>query len=156
MRFLLRVAFWLSVVVLLLPSAPSERGAPATQVGASDAMTAAGAAVSDMRQFCTRQPDACAVGAQALAQFGRKAETGAKMLYDFLNQHFGAERNGAERGVADRNAPAATGSVAGGPPDRPADANVVRGSQHTLTPTDLTPAWRGPPPRREIETKRPA
>jgi hypothetical protein len=151
MRFLLRVAFWLSVVVLLLPSAPSERGTPATQVGATDAMTAASAAVADMRQFCTRQPDACAVGAQALAQFGRKAETGAKMLYDFLNEHFGAER-----GVADRNAPAATGSVAGGPPDRPADANVVRGSQHTLTPTDLTPAWRGPPPRREIETKRPA
>ncbi|HLN10249.1 MAG TPA: DUF5330 domain-containing protein, partial [Xanthobacteraceae bacterium] len=76
MRFLLRVAFWLSVVVLLVPGAPSDR-TPTPQVGATEAVSAATAAWSDMRQFCTRQPETCTVGAQAAAQFGRKAEAAA-------------------------------------------------------------------------------
>ncbi len=130
MRFLLRAAFWLSVVVLLLPGAPSQRAAQGPQVGAGEAVSAASAAVSDMRQFCSRQPEACAVGSQALVQFGHKAEAGAKMLYEFLNERFGSDR---------------TGTV----------ASAARPSQSTLTPADLAPAWRGPPPRREAEARRP-
>jgi Family of unknown function (DUF5330) len=147
MRFLLRVAFWLSVVVLLLPSAPSERAASTPQIGTTEAVSAASAAVSDMRQFCTRQPEACAVGGQALVQFGRKAEAGARMLYEFLNERFGAEHTGTA---------SVTGSVAAHAPERPVAATAARPQQHTLTPADLAPAWRGPMPRREVETKRPA
>jgi hypothetical protein len=153
MRFLLRVAFWLSVVIVLLPSAPSGHGAATAQIGTTEAVTAASAAVSDMRQFCNRQPDACAVGAQALAQFGRKAEAGAKMLYDFLNEHFGSEHNGT---VAVTGPAATTAAVPAGAPERPATANTMRPVQHTLTPTDAAPTWRGPLPRRDVETKRPA
>jgi hypothetical protein len=139
MRFLLRAAFWLSVVVLLLPSAPMQRTAQAPQVGTSEAVSAASAAVSDMRQFCSRQPEACAVGSQALAQFGHKAEAGAKLLYEFLNERFGSER---------------TGTVAANGPDKAASG--TRPSQNTLTPADLAPAWRGPALRKEAEAKRPA
>src|SRR5262245_52341970 len=57
MRFLLRTAFWLSVVILLLPGGSPERPGSTSDVGAGDAVSAAGAAVSDMRQFCVRQPD---------------------------------------------------------------------------------------------------
>jgi hypothetical protein len=132
MKFLLKAAFWLSIVVMLLPS--GEKSAPAPQVGATDAVSAAASAVSDMRQFCARQPDACTVGSQAATVFGQKAQAGAKMLYEFLNE---------------RTGPNETGSVGG----KPAGGTAQR-SQHTLTPDDVAPAWRGPEPRRD--GKRPA
>ena len=125
MRFLLRAAFWLSVVVLLLPASPSAPGPSGPS--AAEAVLAANAAVADMRHFCSRQPDACAVGSQALNQFGHKAQTGAKLLYDFLTDRLGADGN--------------PGSTATRAVDSPAKT-----SQNTLTPTDLTPPWRGVKP----------
>ena len=68
MFFLIRMAFWSSVVLVLLPtggSKPTE--APRSQVGALEAVSAASATVSDMSHFCARQPEACAVGSQWLA-----------------------------------------------------------------------------------------
>lgn len=123
MFFLIRVAFWLSIVILLLPTG-KQQAAPAIQT--SEAVSAASAAVADMRQFCARQPDACSVGSQAAVAFGYKAQAGAKMLYDFLTEAL---------------APGETGSVAG--PKREANAK----SQDTLLPSDLAPPWRGPLPR---------
>jgi Family of unknown function (DUF5330) len=146
MRFLLRVAFWLSVVILLVPAAPSDRAAT-PQIGATEAVSAASAAVSDMRQFCARQRETCTVGAQAVAQFGRKAEAAARMLYEFLNDRFGAERAGTV---------ATTATVAPRPSERPTAASSARLQPGTLTPADMGPTWRGPMPRRDIETKPPA
>ena len=91
MRFLLKLAFWLTVVVLLLPSDRAQQGAPAPQISTIEAVSASGAVVSDVRQFCARQPDACAVGSQALVQFGYKAQAGAKMLYEFLSDQLSHE-----------------------------------------------------------------
>jgi hypothetical protein len=136
MRFLLKLAFWLTIVVLLLPSDRGQQGAPSPQIGTGDAVSATGAALSDMRQFCVRQPDACAVGSQALTQFGYKAQAGAKMLYEFL-----ADRVGRE---AARDA---TGTLAAG---------AHRPSQNTLTPADLALPWRGPPSRKDADARRPA
>jgi len=122
MRFLLRVAFWLGVVLVLLPSAGTEP-TPKTQVGTVEAISAARAAVGDLRTFCDRQPDACSIGSQAAVAIGHRAQAGAKMLYEFLNEQFG---------------PQSTDAV----------GSTSKGSQHTLTPTDLEPAWRGQQPHR--------
>ena len=100
MKFLLKAAFWLSIVVMLLPS--GEKPAPAPQVGTTEAMSAATAAMSDMRQFCSRQPDACTVGSQAATAFGQKAQAGAKMLYEFLNDRVGPNETGSVTGKTDR------------------------------------------------------
>jgi hypothetical protein len=135
MRFLLKLAFWLTIVVLLLPSDRGQQGAPSPQVGTGEAVSATSAVVSDMRQFCVRQPDACAVGSQALTQFGYKAQAGAKLLYEFLGDRFGRE---PARG--------ATGTLAG----------AHRPSQNTLTPADLALPWRGPQPRKDADARRPA
>src|ERR1043165_3422940 len=89
MFFLLRTAFWLSIVVMLLPT-PDSMKAP-EGVGAAKAVSAASATMSDMGQFCTRQPDACEVGSQALTQFGHKAQASAKWVYDFLSEKLGTE-----------------------------------------------------------------
>jgi Family of unknown function (DUF5330) len=122
MRFLLRAAFWLSVVVLLLPASPSAPGP--SGLSAAEAVLAANAAVADMRHFCSRQPDACAVGSQALNQFGHKAQTGAKLLYDFLTDRLGADANPGSHAT-------------------PAAEHAAKTSQNTLTPTDLIAPWRG-------------
>jgi hypothetical protein len=122
MRFLLRAAFWLSIVVLLLPASPSVPGASGPS--ATEAVLAANAAMSDMSHFCARQPDACAVGSQALNQFGHKAQTGAKLLYEFLTDKIGADPHTAST---------ATRAV----------AHASKTSQNSLTPADLVPAWRG-------------
>lgn len=84
MFFLVRVAFWLSIVVVLLPSGPkSDPAAPA--VSTFEAIGAAQAALKDARGFCQREPEACAIGSQALHVFGQKAQNGARMLYEMLS-----------------------------------------------------------------------
>ena len=83
MWLLVRMVFWLSVVIALLPMTSSQQETSASQVGAIDALSAASAAVSDIRQFCVRQPGACAAGSQAIVQFGHKAETGESGFISF-------------------------------------------------------------------------
>src|ERR1044072_4820190 len=130
MFFLLRTAFWLSIVIMLLPT-PESMKTP-DGVGAAKAVSAASATVSDMGQFCARQPDACEVGSQALTQFGHKAQASAKWGYDFLTEKLGDNTVAARQPSA---APVA-----------------VDGSQNTLTASDTAPAFRGPV--RQAEAKR--
>jgi hypothetical protein len=124
MFFLIRMAFWLTVVLVLLPSGGSQPVQKTPSFSAADAVSAASATIADMRHFCERQRDVCAVGSQAAVAIGQRAQAGAKMLYELISEQL---------------APTTTGSVTGSdrsPPARP--------SQHTLTPRDLAPAWRGP------------
>lgn len=135
MRFLFKTAFWLTIVVLLLPvETRQDEGA---RVSPIEALGAAQAAVEDASAFCSRKPDACEVGAQAFQTFGEKALQGTKLLYEFLAAHFTGEPRGP--------ASTATGSIRREP----------KPGEHTLRPEDLVPAWNGPgtrpvplPPRR--------
>jgi hypothetical protein len=134
MFFLLRIAFWLGVVLMLLPSGILQPNAPTGDVGATDAISAASATVEDLRGFCTRQPDACSVGSHMATAIGYKAQAGAKMLYDVLTEALaphdtGALTRGAGNGGDAKSAPA---------------KSAPQASQNTLTPADLVPVWRGP------------
>jgi hypothetical protein len=136
MLFLFRVAFWLTVVLALLPYGSSRPIASGPQVGAVDAVVAASAAVSDVSGFCGRQREACAVGANAAAAIGQRAQAGAMMVYEFIN---------------DRMSGGETGSL---PPQRHSDGGslpvtvrtipVDPDSQATLKTSDLEPDWQGP------------
>ena len=133
MFFLLRTAFWLSIVIMLLPT-PDSMKTP-DGVGAAKAVSAASATMSDMKQFCGRQPEACEVGSQALTQFGHKAQASAKWLYDKFTSKAGSEQTGT--------------------PAAPAKATIETDtSQNTLTTTDTAPSWRAPQPQRQAEAKR--
>jgi hypothetical protein len=138
MFFLLRIAFWLTIVLALLPSGGAQQSAQA-KVGATEAVVAAGAAVSDMSNFCDRQPDACVVGAQAAVAIGQRAQAGAKMVYEFFNDH---ASHGSETGSVPKPKwqpkLAAVRTVPASP-----------GSQSTLKDGDLDPVWQGPPARTE-------
>lgn len=136
MGFLIRSAFWLSVVVVLLPT-PDSMKTPETKVGATEAVTAAAAAVSDMRGFCQRQPEACEVGSNALTAFGYKAQASAKWVYDFLTEKMSNDRT-ASGPAPVKQVPA----VDMGPP-----------SQNTLTPADTAPAWRAPQPTKQASAR---
>ena len=138
MFFLLRMAFWLSVVLVLIPGSGSQLQSGGPTIGAIDAVSAAGAAVSDMSQFCGRQPDACVVGANAAVAFGQRAQAGAKVVVEFLSEKMNP---GEPAKTASIKAPAQAGNKA---------------SQHTLTPADLQPTWRAPAARKEVQNRKPA
>lgn len=86
MFFLLRMAFWLGLVLVLLPTDKAPDANKQPEVAASDAISAASAAVSDMAQFCDRQPTACVVGGQAASVIGARAQAGAKKVYQFITE----------------------------------------------------------------------
>lgn len=86
MFFLLRVAFWLSLVILLIPADPSDQAATkGRNVSTFEAIGAAQAAFDDAKGFCGRNPSACDVGRTALDGFGAKARTGARWVYEQLD-----------------------------------------------------------------------
>ena len=83
--FLIRAAFWLSLVVLLLPGDP-QTGEQAPRVNAIEALVAARTAVADLSAFCDRNPDVCATGGTAFQVFAQKVRYGAHMLYDYFDR----------------------------------------------------------------------
>ena len=142
MFFLLRVGFWLSIVIMLLPTGEANKAPSGSQLSTTEAVSAAGAAVSDLRGFCSRQPEACAVGGQAAVAFGYKAQASAKMLYEFITEQLAPNETGSVAAPAERT--------------KSASSNESRPNE-TLTPTDLEPAWRGPTPLpRPSPLRRPA
>jgi hypothetical protein len=123
MFFLLRAAFWLTIVLALLPTGSSNTSARGPQVG--EAVSAAGATVSDVRHFCVRQPEACEVGSQVAVMVGQRAKAGAKLVYDLFNEHSG---------------PSETGSLSGAKPE-PAATPAPGIAKGVLTPSDRAPTW---------------
>ena len=153
MFFLLRMAFWLGVVCVLLSSG-GQSTSPEAQIDAAQAVTLASAAVTDVRGFCERQPDACEAGGKVAVAIGHKAEAGARTLYDFISR------------LREKSAEKADGKVDGKTDSKTVPASLAGKSNSgttgslgnnshnlgTLSPTDLAPAWHAPvplPPRRD-------
>ncbi len=85
MFFLLRTAFWIGLVILLLPIGTGEEGDEASGVSAFEALAAAQSTVSDLSGFCSRNPSTCETGGQALQTFGAKARESARLVYEYLD-----------------------------------------------------------------------
>jgi hypothetical protein len=127
MFFLLRMVFWIGLVLVLLPRDKTPESDKQPQLGASEAVSAATAAVSDMSQFCKRQPAACEVGGQAATVIGERAQAGARKLY---------------RIITDKRTPDRTGSI--GSVEK-ADVSLAEAPRDTLTPDDMQVEWQAPP-----------
>jgi hypothetical protein len=141
MFFLLRMAFWLGVVCVLLPGGTKSTSGDAN-IDATQAMTLASAAVSDARGFCARQPDACVVGGKVATAIGHKAEDGARTIYGFIMTK-----------LAEKSAPTETTAATAG------QTSGQSAGKGTLTASDVQAAWHAPvplPPRREAHAGRPA
>src|ERR1700723_1585216 len=95
MFFLLRMAFWVGLVLVLLPRDKTPDSHKQPQLGASEGVSAATAAVSDMSQFCKRQPSACEVGGQAATVISHRAQEGARKLYQIITDKKPSEHTGS-------------------------------------------------------------
>ncbi len=81
--FLLRSAFWLTLVILLIPADPQSGEAP--RVSLVNAFVAAQATIADLSGFCDRNPDVCVTGGAAIGLLAEKAENGVEMLYRYFD-----------------------------------------------------------------------
>ena len=130
MFFLLRLAFWVGLVLVLLPRDKTAESDKTPQLKASEAVSAATATASDVGQFCKRQPAACEVGGQAATMIGQRAQAGARKLYHIITE---------------KRPPDHTGSIGASQKADPALAEAP--SRDTLTADDMRIEWRGTPAR---------
>ncbi len=133
--FLIRTAFWLVIIILILPTNMQDQ---------QNIFGVAKAAIQDVTTFCSRNPQACEKGKLAFDRFAQKAEFGAKMLMDLFKgpaQH--ASATGYNKESSNTGARWQPSSY------RPQYRNGVHQpqrfhSQNTLHSDDLKPNWRNP------------
>ena len=145
MRFLLRITFWLGLVLVLLPRDRTPESDKLPQVSVSDAVQAATAAVSDMSQFCKRQPQACEVGGQAATVIGVRAEDGARKIYRSITDKKADDnkKQDADKKANDKKSPDRTGSI--GAPENDDLVSSDMAPRDTLNADDLAADWHLPP-----------
>jgi hypothetical protein len=83
--FFVKLAFWLGVVVMLLPADEQQQ---------ARFYTTATTAVERVSTFCDRNARTCAMSAEAWSTFLRKAEFAARLVGDLVNS--GARRSGPD------------------------------------------------------------
>jgi hypothetical protein len=125
-----KAAFWIFVVILLVPTNGQER---------YELYVAAQRTIADIGGFCTRNPDVCQLVASSVQNLGRKLKSTTDSIESMLRETgIAADRpqpyqqepaNRERQGAVDPAAGAATTSSLSG---------------NTLTREDLGPAWRGP------------
>ena len=145
MFFMLRLVFWLGLVLVLLPRDKTPESEKLPQISVSEAVQAATAAVSDMSQFCKRQPAACEVGGQAATVIGVRAQDGARKVYQWTTDKKAPEAAKDKPDVAkDKKAPDHTGSICVADAADPMAADIA--PRDTLSADDLAVEWRGGAP----------
>jgi hypothetical protein len=97
MRFLFKIVFWFSLVLLVIPlgesstrNRPVVPGAtPPEPVGALDTFLAAREAITDVGAICERKPTVCEVGREAMNTVGVRAREVARIAFELLDENFG-------------------------------------------------------------------
>lgn len=92
MWFLIKAAFWFSLVLVLLPIFSTEstsrlEGDPRVQF--SDAFSAVTGTYEYVSDLCREKPDVCLKGAETFTALGYRAREGARVAYEFLDNKFG-------------------------------------------------------------------
>jgi hypothetical protein len=120
--FIIRTAFWLGIVVLVMPSDPAQ------QKQISDA---ARNGIAQASTLCDRHATVCRHASVAWTGFKAKAETAGRMVFNLA----------MERMAAPAARPAAVGPAAAAPA---ATTGPATNRQHgTLRDDDQAPRWRG-------------
>ncbi|WP_321341848.1 DUF5330 domain-containing protein [Breoghania sp.] len=138
MFFILRTAFWLSLVILLIPADASTVDEDQTHISTFQAIGAAQETYSDMIRFCERNRTACETGSAALEIFSAKARTGARMIYEYLGPDSASSED--EATVAEAPHRITTGSIKPGE-ETVSSYPAAAVDTGTLTARDMAPAW---------------
>lgn len=160
MWFLIKGAFWFSLVLVLLPlfdtdaTQTLEQG-PAVELG--DTVSAASEAIGYLSAMCLQKPDVCEKGTEAFVALGHRAREGARVAYKLLDSQFAepAELAAGTAAVLDQPLPAL--AVPAAPAATQAEAadtdTVVTGTvgvnaSEKVAANDNTPAATAIPTRR--------
>jgi len=130
MMFLIRTAFWLMILVLLLPSDKDQQ---------NKIYGTAEATVNDVAGFCDRNPQTCVTGQDAFEVLVQEAQYGAQMLMGFVD----AKTEGFGDRLPDPVAMPGDGSIMPVPSAVPLEPTTWD-SQDTLSSEDREAAWGGP------------
>lgn len=94
MWFLIRTAFWFSMVLVMLPifdQDATDRLANEEGVELTDALGAAAGVISYATELCAEKPDVCVKGAETFSTLGSRAREGARVAYSYLDTQFADE-----------------------------------------------------------------
>jgi hypothetical protein len=145
MMFLVRSAFWLVLLIILIPTDAEQQ---------KKMFEMAQTAVADVRGFCVRNPATCDSGQYAVNVLVQKAQYGAQMIQDLVSPQAGPLAPSQLAG--DVGQPSTDRALANESPERGALMPVPSavpikptpwlqgGSQNTLSPEDLQAEWSGP------------
>lgn len=106
MFFLMRMAFWFSLVLLALPLGVGSDDAGHESVGPLQALFAAREAVGDIAGICERKPDVCETGKSAMHTITARAKETAKIAAAMLD-----DKTSDDKAVAGPDTSTTTGSV---------------------------------------------
>lgn len=137
MMFLLRLAFWLLLICLLLPGSPEDN---------RRLISSAERTVSDVRGFCQRNPEVCEDARATMTLMLSKLKSGAELLEAWLAQEAVKDGDRLEptgnpaKGTGQQNEARreTQGGIASAPP------RLVPKWQDSLNQSDRQPPWRGP------------
>jgi hypothetical protein len=96
MWFLIRGAFWFSLVLVMLPifdQGASDRLKNEKGVELTDALGAAAGAISYVGSLCSEKPDVCVKGAETFSSLGSRAREGAFVAYSYLDSQFADDKS---------------------------------------------------------------
>ena len=131
MLFLLRLAFWILVICLLLPGAPQDN---------QRILTSAQRTVADVRGFCARNPDVCNDARSSMTIMLAKLKSGVDLLQTWLSRNAPKPHGGGAMfpsTPAPANPPPAPGGY-----DQP--IQIAPGWSDSLSKSDRAPPWHGP------------
>jgi hypothetical protein len=91
MWFLIKGAFWFSLVLVMLPifdQDATDRLSQEKGVELTDALGAAAGVISYATDLCSEKPDVCVKGAETFTTLGTRAREGARVAYTYLDTQF--------------------------------------------------------------------
>ncbi len=116
MWFLIKAAFWFSLVLVLLPIFGTEEAAqPQAAAGArmdiGQTVSAASEAIGYIGAICLEKPDVCTKGAETFNALGHRAKDGARIAYQLLETQFGDEKTASAGDAVTPGDAVTTGTV---------------------------------------------
>jgi hypothetical protein len=143
--FFLKIAFWVILIIILLPNNSREK---------NEFYGAAQRSINEITTFCTRNTDVCEKSNSFVGTLRQKFVTTGELVGEVVNGHDqpaktrGPREETASRG-RHRDAPAPQRNWRDGRMNNGTarTASTSAESQDTLTSNDLFPNWDGPKPR---------
>ncbi|MDZ4789687.1 MAG: DUF5330 domain-containing protein [Hyphomicrobiales bacterium] len=127
--FIIKLAFWAAIVLMLLPSSHKDK---------QELYGAAEKTVIDLYSFCDRNPDVCNTAGNTFTHILQKVRVGVDTIEEMMSDGK-REQAGAEE------SPNTSGLYSSVSAEPIADEDTA---QNTLRQQDLDPEWRSPEPRR--------